>query len=229
MPSSCFSERINHRRLSSQHGELEKFRLVSSEILSQDAISARPGNVLVAIRNPHQLDHLQRVLERTDTRKIDIVVLTVKRQGSGGYDLQTDQIFSDQVAELFSKVVPLAEKAGKHVELLVVPERDYNRATVDVAQQLQSSLIVMGLSAKMSPSEQAKAFGDAWEFCPIPVRSSPWKFSINKIRSSGSSIWGPIRQGFGRRMSSFCTSCGVKFPNLDSAISSTTATWFGSP
>ena len=40
------------------------------------------------------------------------------RQGSGGYDLHTDQIFSDQAAELFSKVVALAEKAGKHVEVL---------------------------------------------------------------------------------------------------------------
>ncbi len=165
------SERINHRRIAGHQPELEKFRLVTQEILSQDSLSARPGNVLVTIRNPRQLDHLQKVLARTDTRKIDIVVLTVKRlsrQGSGGYGLHTDQIFSDQVAELFSKVVSVAEKAGKHVELVVVPERDYNRATVDVAQQLQSSLVVMGLSAKMSPSEQAKAFGDAWELLPQP-------------------------------------------------------------
>ncbi len=165
------SERINRRRLAGRHPEFEKFRLVSQEILSQEAISARPGNILVAVRNPRQLDHLQRVLDRTDTRKIDIVVLTVKRfsrHGSGGYDLHVDQIFSDQVAQLFSRVVALAEKAGKHVELLVVPESDYNRATVDVAQQLQSSLVVMGLSAKMTPSEQAKAFGDAWELLPNP-------------------------------------------------------------
>lgn len=62
----------------------------------------------------------------------------------------------------------MAEKAGKHVELLVVPGKDYNRATVEVAQQLQSNLVVMGLSAKMSPSEQAKSFGDAWEVLPNP-------------------------------------------------------------
>jgi amino acid transporter len=167
----ALSERINRRRKKRQHPELEKFRLVDQDILSPKSVSARPGNVLVAIRNPLQLDHLDKVLTRTDTRKIDIIVLTVKRlsrHGSGGYHLHTDQIFSDQVAKLFSKVVSIAEKAGKHVELLVVPERDYNRATVDVAQQLQSSLVVMGLSAKMTPSEQAKAFGDAWELLPHP-------------------------------------------------------------
>ena len=112
------SERISCRRESGRHPEPEKLHLVSREILSQDAISARTGNVLVAIRNPRHMDHLQRVLERTDTRKIDIVALTVKRQGFGGYELHTDQIFSDQVAELFRKVVALAEKAGKPVELL---------------------------------------------------------------------------------------------------------------
>ncbi len=98
----------------------------------------------------------------------DITVKRHSHHGFGGYDLHTDQIFSDQVAELFSNVVALAEKAGKHVELLVVPESDYNRATIEVAQQLHSSLVVMGLSAKMAPSEQAKAFGDAWEFLPHP-------------------------------------------------------------
>ena len=124
--------------------------------------------MLVAIRNPRQLDHLQRVLERTDTRKIDIVVLTVKRQGSGDTICRQTRFFPIRLQNFSARWSPLAEKAGKHVELLVVPERDYNRATVDVAQQLQSSLIVMGLSAKMSPSEQAKTFGDAWELLPHP-------------------------------------------------------------
>ncbi len=165
------SERYNRRRAGKAGSELERFRLVTQEILSQESISARPGNVLVAIRNPHQLGHLRRVLERVDTRKIDVVALTMKRvsrYGSGGYELDVDQIFSDKIAGLFSNVVTVGEKAGKHVELLVVPGRDYNRAIVDVAQRLQTSLVVMGLSARMSASEQAKAFGDAWERLPHP-------------------------------------------------------------
>jgi amino acid transporter len=152
-------------------GELEKFRLDTQGMLSQHSVKVRPGNVLVAVRNPHELKHFERVLERMDTRKLDIVVLTVKRftrQGSGGFELAPDQIFNDKVAQLFTKVVTVAEKAGKHVELLVVPGRDFNRAIVDVAQRLKSHLVVMGLSAKLNPSEQAKAFGDAWEKLPAP-------------------------------------------------------------
>lgn len=164
------SERYN-RRKRARSSELEKFRLVNQEMLSHQSIKVRPGNVLVAARNPFELRHLARVLERVDTRKLDVVALTVKRisgHGTGGFELEPDQIFTDKVAQLFTKVVSVAEKAGKHVELLVVPGRDYNRAIVEVAQRLKSSLVVMGLSAKMTPSEQAKAFGDAWEKLPPP-------------------------------------------------------------
>jgi len=165
------SERYNRKRAAGKRSDIEKFRLVTQENVSQESISARPGNVLVAIRNPYQLEHLKKVLGRVDTRKIDVVALTVKRTsgyGSGGHELDVDQIFSDKVAELFSNVVSVAEKDGKHVELIVVPGREYNRATVEVAQRLKSGLVVMGLSAKMTPSEQAKAFGDAWERLPPP-------------------------------------------------------------
>jgi amino acid transporter len=164
------SEMYN-RRMGGKRTDLEKFRLVSQDILSADSINARPGNVIVAIRNPYQLGHLQRILERVDTRKIDVVGLTVKRvsgYGSGGYELDTDQIFSEKISKLFSNVVTIAEKAGKHVELLVMPGRDYNKAIIGVAEQLKSAHVVMGLSAKMTPSQQAKAFGDAWEKLPHP-------------------------------------------------------------
>jgi 7-carboxy-7-deazaguanine synthase len=49
------------------------------EILLQiEALDCRPGNVLVAVRNPNSLDHLKRTLDKTDTRKIDIAVLAVR-------------------------------------------------------------------------------------------------------------------------------------------------------
>ncbi len=84
------------------------------------------------------------------------VAVTVKRissYGSGGFELDVGQIFSNKIAELFNKAVTIAEMAGKHVKLLVVPGRDYNRAVVEASQRLQSNLVVMGLSAKMTPSE----------------------------------------------------------------------------
>ena len=46
--------------------------------------------------------------EKTDTRKIDIVVLSVRnvtQAGSGEHSLEADQLFSSSETELFSKVV----------------------------------------------------------------------------------------------------------------------------
>jgi hypothetical protein len=165
------SEMYNKRKAEGRKHELEKFNLIKQDNISQESINVRPGNILVAIRNPYQLGHLKSMLESTNTHKIDLVVLTVKRTtgyGADGHELETDQIFSDTVSTLFTNVVTVAEKAGKHVELLVVPGRNYNHAIVQVAQSIQSSLIVMGLSSKLNASEQAKAFGDAWEQLPSP-------------------------------------------------------------
>jgi nucleotide-binding universal stress UspA family protein len=166
------SEHLNRRkRAEAGTQELEKFRLDTADELTQATTSARPGNILVAARNPRQLEHLKRVLEKTDTSKIDIVVVTVKYTGAPGFgehELSTDEVFSDDIAHLFSLVVTLAEKAGKHVELMVVPGRDPNRTLVETAQRIGSSLVIMGLSGKISAAEQAKIFGDTWETLPQP-------------------------------------------------------------
>jgi amino acid transporter len=165
------SENYNKRRASFHKEEMEKFRLDAAEDLSADVVKIRPGNVLVAVRNPNSLDHLKRTLEKTDTRKIDIVVLAVRnvtQAGSGEHSLEAEQLFSRTETALFSKVVYLAEKAGKHVELVVVPGVDPNLAGVQTAQRLQSSRIVAGVSAKMSPAEQGRRVGEAWEKLPPP-------------------------------------------------------------
>jgi hypothetical protein len=162
------SERYHRKRKAEG---LDKFRLDTPEELSIESVNLRPGNVLVAVRNPHLLEHLNKVLQKTDTGKMDIAVVTVKvteRSGFGGHALQVDELFSSDISRLFSLVVSLAEKAGKHVELLVVPGRDPSVVLVETAQRLQSSLVVMNLSGKMPAAEQAKAFGDAWETLPQP-------------------------------------------------------------
>jgi hypothetical protein len=165
------SEQYNKRRQSPHAKELEKFRIDASPDLSVDTVRVRPGNVLVAVRNPHRLQHLERILRKTDTRKMDIVVLSVRGvnpAGSGEHPLTTEQIFSDDETTVFTKVVTIAEKAGKHVELMVVPGTDPYEAVVQTAARLQSSRIVMGLSPKLTPSEQGAQVGRYWEQLPEP-------------------------------------------------------------
>jgi amino acid transporter len=165
------SDIYNRKRKATHASEMEKFRLDTRADLSADPLNVRPGNVLVAVRNPHRLQHLQRILKKTDTRKMDIVVLSVRQvtqAGSGEHALETSQIFSEDETVVFSRVVALGEKAGKHVELMVVPGSDPYEAVVQMAARLQSSRIVMGLSPKLTPSEQGAQVGHYWEQLPEP-------------------------------------------------------------
>ena len=164
------SEIYNRRRHKHEGQESEKFRLDTHSEVTKETVHVRPGNILVAVRNPNRMQHLERILRKTDTRKMDIVVLSVRtlKTGAGEFGLEPDQMFSDAETEVFSKVVNLAEKAGKHVELMVVPGADPYDAVVQTAARLQSSRIVMGLSPKLTPSEQGAQVGEYWEKLPEP-------------------------------------------------------------
>lgn len=182
------SERYTQRKRPVHTKELEKFRLETPEELSAGSVRIRPGNVLVAVRNPHRCQHLQKILEKTDTRQMDIVVVAIREltpAGSGEHDLRTDQLFSTREAELFSRVVTLAEKAGKHAELLVVPGGDPYEALVRTAQKLESSRIVMGLSPKFSPAEQGRMVGRCWERLPQPRPA----LSLELVQDDGESLF----------------------------------------
>jgi nucleotide-binding universal stress UspA family protein len=165
------SDIYNRKHKAGHEQEMEKFRLDPRADLSAQTVSVRPGNILVAVRNPNRLQHLGRILAKTDTRKMDIVVLSVRQvtqAGSGEHPLDVGQIFSGAETNVFSHVVNLAEKAGKHVELMVVPGSDPYEAVVQTAARLQSSRIVMGLSPKLTPSEQGTQVGYYWEKLPEP-------------------------------------------------------------
>ena len=62
----------------------------------------------------------------------------------------------------------MAEKEGKHVSLVVVPTNDVFESIVATAQRLNSTVVVCGLSRKLTADEQGKLTGDAWERLPEP-------------------------------------------------------------
>ncbi|MCU0246563.1 MAG: APC family permease [Bryobacter sp.] len=164
------SERINLRRKLKKEKSLEEFNLEQQPQIDSETLEARPGCVLVAVRNYHQMEHLHKVLEKTNLRRHDIVVMTVRSvtTGAGEYQLADTQIFSTYEQELFSHVVEMAEKMGKPVELLVVPGVDPFDAMVQTAQKLKASRLVSGVSAKMASEELARRIGLAWERLPEP-------------------------------------------------------------
>jgi amino acid transporter len=163
------SERLSERRRSQAHVELDQFQLQLQEDVSAQTLEVHPRNILCTVRDYNNLAHVQRVLERTDTSRQDVVVMTVRLlQGpSTGYrDIDERELFTTYEQRLFSRVVALAEKVGKHVSLLVVPSSDIFQATVLTAAQLGTVEIVAGRSAVLTPVEQARQLGRAWEHVP---------------------------------------------------------------
>jgi amino acid transporter len=174
------TERCHARRRRGREQGHEKLLLDATSEFSSETVNVRPGNMLVAVRNPHLLDHVVKTLEKIDTRRIDIVIVTVKRvteAGSGESELNPDPVFTDDIAGLFSKVVTVAERAGKHVELMVVPGLDANAALVETANRLKSPTIVMGrsprppMSLQIAGRETGKS--DYFNLGPHPPRLWP--------------------------------------------------------
>jgi hypothetical protein len=168
---------ISERKTAHEHAsgasELEQFNVAGDRELSAEAMEVRPGNILVAVRDPRNLYYLEQVLTRTDTTKTDVVVMTSRvypREPSfgGGERVDTSEVFRKYEQELFTTVVNVAEKAGKHVSLVVVPTNDIFESIVVTAQRLHSSVVVCGKSNKLTADEQGKLTGDAWERLPEP-------------------------------------------------------------
>jgi amino acid transporter len=183
------SERVNSRKRALQHLEkkpLEEFNL-EHQPQATSTLHARPGCILVAVRDYHNMEHLRTVLQKTNLRRHDIVVMTVRTisTGAGEYDLSDDQIFSDYERELFSHVVEIAEKEGKPVELLEVPAVNPFDAMVQSAAKLKVSRLVTGVSSRMTSEELAHRIGQAWENLPEPRHA----FSLEVISPDRPSMY----------------------------------------
>jgi amino acid transporter len=164
-----FSERIHEKRLEGESVLPDPFRLESQQDVSTETVGVRPGNSLCLVRDYNTLDHVRWALDVTHTGKRDLVVMTVrimKGADTGYQGLAQHQVFASYEQKLFSRVVSLAEKAGKKVHLLVVPSSHVFDAIVLTAMRLDSAEIIAGRSSVMTPMEQARRMGDAWERLP---------------------------------------------------------------
>jgi amino acid transporter len=164
------SEHINERKRGADaHVEMDQFRLQPQEVISSETVEVRPGNSLCVVRDYNTLDHVKKALEMTHTGKRDLVVMTVqvmKGPDAGYEDISHNQLFTRYEQLLFSRVTAVAEKAGKHVDLLVVPGTNVFDAIAQTAAHLDSADIWAGRSSVMEPEEQAKHIGEAWERLP---------------------------------------------------------------
>jgi amino acid transporter len=164
------SERINERkRGDALHVAVDQFRIQPREMMSTETVEVRPGNALCVVRDYTTLEHVRAALAATHTGKRDLVVMTVQLlQGpDAGYEgIGLEQLFTSYEQVLFSRVTAVAEKAGKHIGLLVVPGTNVFDAIVQTASHLDSADIWAGRSSVMDAAEQARLIGAAWERLP---------------------------------------------------------------
>lgn len=150
-------------------GDRDVVELLPSIDIAVDQVAARPGNLLVPVRNPHALVHLAAALQAPGDR--DVVVMTVRLLG---VDVDPDDEMSRSTAptaaerELFSRIVQLAERHGRPIHLLIVPARNVFDALVATLVRLRSAEIYVGESSTLSADDQARLLGDAWENADKP-------------------------------------------------------------
>jgi amino acid transporter len=146
--------------------ETERFRLEIREDLSPNSLHIRPGNVVVAVHNPHNVSHLGRVLEQTDPSQSDVVVISVNcnpPDDDSNPGQEAEHVVGDFETQVFSNVVYAAEKVGKPVSLIAVCGSDPYGLILLAALKLVSSRVVIGPSASVCPGEQEQEIEEAWE------------------------------------------------------------------
>ena len=71
----------------------------------------------------------------------DVVVVTIKliRGPSSAHQFYEDEVFGANEQQLFTAAVAVAERQGKHVNLLVVPSIDVFQGVAHTAFQLEAA------------------------------------------------------------------------------------------
>src|SRR5262249_13544869 len=103
------SERAMVKQRQHAHEEhKDQFQLAREADVGLDQLRARPGCVLVPVRDYNTLRHLDQAVTDTDTDHRDIVVMTIRLltgPDAGVSDIEREELFTDYEQRLFTRVV----------------------------------------------------------------------------------------------------------------------------
>ena len=157
------SEYLHERRLGGMtHHHVEQFNQQTSDEVSPLALGLdKPYRKLVAIRSTNNLFMLEKTLAETDPETTDVAVMTaqVARRGDasgGGPNLD------EYARQLMTAVVDRAEKAGKHVQPLIIRTNNPLFAVIQAARDLKAQEVVLGASNVYGADEQIEQIAFYW-------------------------------------------------------------------
>jgi len=179
------SERINHRKVFqrglSADGHIDRVNLNEVDFLTPEKCACvKPRRVVVAVRDPHNLSHLKRVLEESDPDTTDVIVMTSKVAKGLHLEGRLNEPSPDDEL-LFTQVISVAEKVGHTVIPLMVPSNDPFYAMARAAYDLNAQELVVGKSGKFIAEIQMEKLALAWG----AVRPSEGKPLRIRILNSG--------------------------------------------
>lgn len=160
------SERINSRKrkLQTAHrGHIDRVNLTQMDTLNpKDCGCSKPRRIIIAVRDPHNLAHIGKVLSKMNQTSTDVVVMTSKI--ATGLHLEGNlSELSPEDEILFTKIISEAEKIGCPVIPIYVPSNDPYYAMARVACDLEAEELVVGKSGKYSPEIQMENIALAWD------------------------------------------------------------------
>lgn len=161
-----FSEQRRKKVRPSEMIGLDPFRIEANPTMSRVTVGTRPHSILVPVIESKDLSHLNGVLKETDTKTKDVVVMTTRLLQGLVMREGTEEMLTDQEQELFTEAVKLAEKHGKIIRLVVAASNDTFYSIAQTAFKLDCEAIVLRVSAKKTPIQQAKAVSEAWDRLP---------------------------------------------------------------
>lgn len=158
------SERLNAKKANTMFEEGYRERVNTAAALDLSSALAeleKPNRVLVAVKNPDNLYHLEEVLSSVNADDTDVIVLYAKPVENILYR-QDMQAASVDENELFTNVIFAAEKYGFPITPIMVQSNDSFYAIAQVAAVADAREIIMGVSGRHGANSQMERVVMAW-------------------------------------------------------------------
>lgn len=141
---------------------IEHFNIEDEPDLSPVTIeSEKDDRILIAVKDPNNLNHLEKVLGEVDTETTDVIVMIGRVFSDKQNTIVDDELQNDE-KELFSAVVDVSERIGKSVITIVVPTNNAFYSIINTAHSLKVRELVLGLSTKYKPDVQLQQLAILW-------------------------------------------------------------------